>query len=314
VHTEIGLQGLGRLGQDLQRPECVLATRRGDIYVSDRRGGVTHLAPDGTQRLIGGSALVPNGIALLRDGSFALANLSDEGGVWRLSRDGRVAPDITEIAGRRLGSVNFVRTDRSDRLWICVSTQAPGDQYTTHVEDGFIALRDASGLRVLATGLGWTNECWPDEARGHLYVNETFGRRLTRFDMAADGTLTNRTTLARFGHGDFPDGLALDEAGGVWVVSVASNRVWHVAPDGTKRIVIEDSAPERLDLLETALAGRSLTRAMMHGTRGGMLRNTSSIAFAGADRRAALLGSLGGTQLATFRAEIAGMPPPHWDW
>ena len=99
--TEIGLDGIGFVGQGLARPECVLATRRGDLFVSDKRGGVMHIAPDGTQRLIGGGSLVPNGIALLRDGSFAIANLSDDGGVWRLHRDGRIEPDRRAQARQR---------------------------------------------------------------------------------------------------------------------------------------------------------------------------------------------------------------------
>ncbi len=313
--TEIGLDRLSFTAEALQRPECVLATRRGDLYLSDRRGGVMHLAPDGAQRLIGGSTLIPNGIALLRDGSFAIANLSDEGGVWRLHRDGRTAPEVLEIAGRRLGSVNFVRTDSRDRLWICISTIRKGDdQFRTDIADGFIALRDETGIRVLATDLCWTNECWPDEANGVLYVNETYGRRLTRFDMAEDGTLSNRTTIASFGPGDYPDGLALDEAGGIWVVSVASNRLFHIAPDSKPRVVIEDSDPDRLAVLEAALQARRLTRPMMHDTRGRILSNISSIAFAGAERRVAHLGSLGGDRLATLDMAVPGAKPVHWDW
>lgn len=258
--TETGLDGIGFVGHDLARPECVLATRRGDLYVSDRRGGVMHIAADGGQRLIGGGSLVPNGIALLRDGSFAIANLSDDGGVWRLHPDGRIVPEVTEIAGRRLGSVNFVRTDSLGWLWICISTVRKGDdQYRTDVADGFIALKDQQGIRVVATDLVWTNECWPDEGRGHLYVNETFGRRLTRFDLAADGSLSNRTTIVTFVAGDYPDGLALDEAGGAWVVSVGSNRLIRIAPDGGREVVIEDGDPDHLQLLEAALQGRTLT-------------------------------------------------------
>lgn len=313
--TEIGLDGITFTAQDLVRPECVLATRRGDLHVSDKRGGVTHIAADGTQRLIGGSGLVPNGIALLRDGTFAIANLSDDGGVWRLHGDGRITPMVTEIAGRPLGSVNFVRTDTQGRLWICVSTIRKGeDQYRTDIADGFIALRDAQGIRVVATELCWTNECWPDEARGQLYVNETFGRRLTRFDMAPDGTLTCRTTIATFGPGDYPDGLALDEAGGLWVASVCSNRLIRITPDGRAEIVIEDSDPAHLAALETALFEKRLTRPMIHEARSRVLRNISSIAFAGPDRRTAHLGSLAGDRLATFRAPVAGVPPVHWDW
>jgi sugar lactone lactonase YvrE len=313
--TEIGLDSIGFIGEGLMRPECVLATRRGDLYTSDRRGGVMHIAADGAQQLIGGSSLVPNGIALLRDGSFAVANLSDDGGVWRLHRDGRVLPEVTEIAGRPLGSVNFVRTDSKGRLWICVSTVRKGDdQYRTDIADGFIALKDETGVRVVATDLVWTNECWPDEARGHLHVNETFGRRLTRFDLAADGNLSNRTTIATFQHGDYPDGLGLDEAGGLWVVSVGSNRLIRIGPDGAREVVVEDSDPAHIDSLETALHARRLTRPMIHEAHSRILRNISSIAFGGADRRTAHLGCLAGDRLATFGVPIAGLPPAHWDW
>ena len=313
--TQTGLDGIGFAGHGLNRPECVLATRRGDLYVSDKRGGVTRIAPDGTQDLIGGSSLVPNGIALLRDGSFAIANLSDDGGVWRLHPDGRIAPEVTEIAGRRLGSVNFVRTDSLGRLWICVSTVRKGDdQYRTDIADGFVALKDEQGVRVVATGLVWTNECWPDETRGHLYVNETFGRRLTRFDMAPDGNLSNRTTIASFGHGDYPDGLALDEAGGIWVVSVGSNRLIRIAADGTRQVVIEDSDAAHLDALDAALHARKLTRPMIHEARSSILRNISSMAFGGPDRRTAYLGCLAGEKLASFRTPVAGVAPVHWEW
>ena len=43
---------LGTIGNGLVRPECVLATRGGDIYCADWRGGVAHVRPDGTQALV----------------------------------------------------------------------------------------------------------------------------------------------------------------------------------------------------------------------------------------------------------------------
>ena len=55
---------LSFVGHDLERPECVLACASGRLFVSDGRGGVTTIAPDGTQHMIGQSSLVPNGIAL----------------------------------------------------------------------------------------------------------------------------------------------------------------------------------------------------------------------------------------------------------
>ena len=38
------------MGGELNRPECVLCTATGDLWVADWRGGVTRIAPDGTSR------------------------------------------------------------------------------------------------------------------------------------------------------------------------------------------------------------------------------------------------------------------------
>ena len=79
-------------------------------------------------------------------------------------------------------------------------------------------------------------------------------------------------------------------------------------------MLIEDSDPAHLDALEIALHAKQLTRPAIHEARSRLLRNTSSIAFAGEDRRTAHMGSLAGDQLATFRAPHAGVPPVHWEW
>ena len=41
------------IGQDLQRPECILAEPDGTLWAADARGGVTRLRQDGTQTFIG---------------------------------------------------------------------------------------------------------------------------------------------------------------------------------------------------------------------------------------------------------------------
>ena len=227
-------------GHGLSRPECVLATASGDLYTADWRGGVAILAADGSQTLIGGSLpdgrpLRPNGIALERDGAFLLADLGDtEGGVFRLRRDGTVTPVVVDVDGMRLPPTNFVLVDAQLRLWITVSTRrvprALG--YRRDVADGFVVLVDERGARIVADGLGYTNEVAIDPDGGYLYVNETFARRTSRFAIRADGALGPRETFTEYGEGTFPDGLAFDEEGFLWVVSIVSNRVLRVAPDG----------------------------------------------------------------------------------
>jgi hypothetical protein len=53
-------------------------------------------------------------------------------------------------------------------------------------------------------------------------------------------------------------------------------------------------------------------RPHLDGAPSRSLRNISSIAFAGADRRTAVLGCLLGERLATLRLPVAGVAPTHW--
>jgi len=317
IPTGEGRRGLAELtlvGHDFARPECVLATRRGELFASDRRGGVRWLDEKGISRLIGGSDIVPNGIAMTQERSFIAANLAGPG-VWKISRDGRVEPHIETVDGVTLPGVNFVCLDDQGRLWITVSTLNPeAGQYSRDSRDGFIALSDRKGIRIVADGLCWTNECRVSPDGAHLYVNETFARRLTRFRIAADGALTDRATVTEFGVGVYPDGLALDQAGNVWIVSIVSNRVIRVAPDGRQTIVIRDEDPAQVAELEELHRQNKLTRPALGRCRGSILSNISSIAFGGPDLRTAFLGSLGGDSIASFRVSVPGVSPPHWAW
>lgn len=305
---------IGFYGSGLQRAECVLATASGRLYTSDKRGGVMVIDPDGSQRLLGTSAMVPNGIALQRDGSFLIANLGPDGGVWHMDRQGHARPWLTEIDGSKLPGVNFVMTDAQERTWICVSATDTGERYPVDSATGYVILSDKSGTRVVADGLHYTNELRVSADGQSMYANETFGRRLSRLRIGPGGVLKDRATVAEFDAGDFPDGMAQDVEGGVWVVCVGSNRVYRVTVDGKRHTMIDDSRPEDVKRLEKALVARELTRPMLSAASGKRLKNVTSLAFGGPDLRTAYMGSLAGDALATFRSPVAGLPLAHWNW
>ena len=318
--TAVPLDDLRYVGAGLVRPECVLATAAGDLFTADWRGGVAHLRTDGSQLLYVGTghdapALKPNGIALLRDGSFLLAHLGDEtGGVFRLQRDGRVTPWLMQADGVDLPPTNFVVEDHAGRFWVTVSTrrQPRALGYRRSCNDGFIVRVDARGAAIVADGLGYTNEVAVHPSGRWLYVNETFARRLSRFALRADGTLGAKEVVTTFGAGTFPDGLAFDEDGHAWVVSIVSNRLIRVAPDGAPTTWLEEADADHLAWVEQAYESETMGRPHLDGTPGRSLRNISSIAFAGNDRRTAVLGCLLGDRLATLRLPAAGVAPTHW--
>src|SRR5262245_53698376 len=141
---------LTTVGRALHRPECVIGTRDGGVFVSDWRGGVTRVAPDGAQESWLASPdqmeLRPNGIALEPDGSFLIAHLGDTGGVWRLARTGHLVPVLLEADGVELPPTNFVAR-QDQQLWISVSTRRRPryDAWRHNVADGFVVLMDARG-------------------------------------------------------------------------------------------------------------------------------------------------------------------------
>ncbi|HEX6944736.1 MAG TPA: SMP-30/gluconolactonase/LRE family protein [Casimicrobiaceae bacterium] len=321
--VEAGLVPLERLrftGSDLRRPECVLCAASGDVYAADWRGGVTRIAPDGTQQTVAGAhpaggPLQPNGIALASDGTFLVAHLgATSGGVFRLGPGGTVTPVLTEIDGKPMPPTNYVIEDAAGRLWITVSTwlspRALG--YRPDVADGFVVLVDRRGARIVADGLGYTNELALDPSGRWLWVNETFGRRLSRFAVRDDGSLGPRQTVTTFGKGFFPDGLAFDAEGHAWVVSIVSNSIVRVAPDGTQTPILEDADPAHVDWVEAAFLSGTMGRPHLDKAAGRVLRNISSIAFGGPSLRTAYLGCLLDERLPTFDVPIAGSPPTHW--
>ncbi len=308
------------VGRDLVRPECVLTTRSGDLFASDGRGGVSIIRSDGTQELLlpddAPDGFLPNGIALMPNRDVLIANLGAAGGVWRLRPDGALSLEIAEADGLTLPPINFVGLDGQGRLWITVSTRVIPRQDAFHKghADGFIVVHDNAGTRIVAEGLGFTNEAIVDPSGDWLYVNETIAQRTSRFRIRPDASLGPRETVAEYGPATFPDGFAHDSEGGVWIVSVGSNRVIRVSRSGETHLVLEDCEPAAMDALQAAFDQGRFDRDMIDIANQRPLANLSSIAFGGPDLKTVYMGCLGGERIATFRSPIAGAVPVHWNF
>ncbi|MGB6117138.1 MAG: SMP-30/gluconolactonase/LRE family protein [Mesorhizobium sp.] len=314
-----GRADLTYIGSGLVRPECVLAVASGELFVANGNGGVSTIWPDGrVDTLIARDApsdFKPNGIALLADRSFAIANLGEDGGVWNLRRDGVLSPMLQRVDGWDLPPTNFVGLDNLGRLWVTVSTRRnPRNQSLSKdvAPDGCVILIDEGGARIVADDIAYTNEAKVDPSGAFLYINETVGRRLFRHALRPDGELGARETVAEFGHGTFPDGMDFDNAGGIWITSVVSNRLIRVdTVSGDTTLVFEDVEAEHLAEAEDIF--RSGRPARLDPGKG-RLGNIASLAFGGPDMRTIYLGTLGEETLPVLRSQWTGAQPPHWNF
>ena len=97
---------------------------------------------------------------------------------------------------------------------------------------GIIALVTPDGTaRQVADGIAFPNgmAVTPDNAT--LIVAESYANKLTAFDIAADGSLSNRRVWADLGEG-VPDGICIDAENSVWYADVPNKRCVRVREGG----------------------------------------------------------------------------------
>lgn len=93
-----------------------------------------------------------------------------------------------------------------------------------------VALPDGN-VKVVAEDLAFPNGMVLLKAERQLVVAETWGCRLTVFDIASDGMLSSPKVLADLGE-RHPDGICLDQQDGVWVSLTNADMFIRVAPGG----------------------------------------------------------------------------------
>lgn len=320
------------VGTDLRRPECILAERDGTLWTADARGGVMRIDPGGRQTLVAqssdghfdlqgdmkGSLLegtLPNGLAFAANGDILVSNFGTDR-LEIMTREGKTHILRDTIDGLPMGKVNFVLRDSKDRVWITVSTRInPWSQAVcSTIADGYVALLDDKGLRVVADGFAFTNEIRLDAAEEYLYVAETAARRVSRLPVRPDGSLGPREVYgpASLGSGAI-DGIAFDSYGNLWCTMIFADRLIAITPEGEALTLLDDGNPEATARFEAEYAaGRPVSFETMLACGGTVAPWMASITFGGADLSTVYLGSLRGSALASFRSPVAGLPMVHW--
>jgi sugar lactone lactonase YvrE len=320
------------VGEGLERPECILAEPDGTLWSADGRGGVMRIAPDGSQQLVLQSTVsrndkasfedryvntvgsLPNGLAFDAQGNFLIANFGTDA-LELTGRDGRTRTLLDNIDGRPIGKANFVTRDGKGRLWLTVTTRMI--PWTRHVEtnshDGYIAVIDERGARIVADGLCGTNELRFDPAEEFLYVAETTRRRISRFPVLAGGALGPRETYGPENIGGFCDGIAFDAFGNLWSTLIMADRLVAVTPDGRLLTLLDDGDAEATAALDAAWREERVTPQIMAPATGTIAPWMASLTFGGPDLRTVYLGSLRGSRIPYFRSPVAGLPLIHWN-
>lgn len=170
----------------------------------------------------------PSGLGWLPDGRMLVVSMNDRR-LLRHETDGR----LVEVANlSRLASFhcNDMIVDREGRAYV-------GNfgfdlvHRATPTPANLILVTPDGRTQVAAKDLSFPNGMVITPGGETLIVAETFAARLTAFDIAPDGSLSNRRIWASLS-GAVPDGICLDSGGGIWVASPISAEVLRVLEGG----------------------------------------------------------------------------------
>ena len=136
----------------------------------------------------------------------------------------------------------------SDKPWNDMVVDGRGNVYIGNIgfdfpagefRPGLVALVSPDGsAREVADGTAFANGVVVTPDNSTLIVAETYAHRLTAFEIAADGSLSNRRVWADL-PGSFPDGITLDAEGAIWYADVPGRRCARVAEGGRVLQAIE---------------------------------------------------------------------------
>jgi sugar lactone lactonase YvrE len=155
----------------------------------------------------------PSGLGWTPDGALLVVSMLDRRLLRVENGTTRVHADLSAVA---TASCNDMVVDSRGRAYVgnfgydrhkgepprttCLARVDPDGRVTRAAEDLFFP----NGTVITPDGRT-------------MIVGETQGHRLTAFDVAADGTLSNRRVWAQLDAAVFPDGICLDAEGGIWV-------------------------------------------------------------------------------------------------
>jgi sugar lactone lactonase YvrE len=168
----------------------------------------------------------PMCIDFLPDGRLLIVSASD-GLLLRREPDGSV---VTHAELRGL----------ADHPWNDIVVDGRGNAYVNNIgfdfpggeaAPGIVALVTPDGsARQVADGVAFPNGMVVTPDNSTLIVAESYGNKLTAFDIGADGSLSNGRLWADLD--GYPDGICLDVDGAIWYGDVPNKRCVRVREGG----------------------------------------------------------------------------------
>lgn len=204
----------------------------GLLWFSDMLGEAVHTVTlEGSVTTLRLPGHAPSGLGFRPDGTLLIVSAEHR---VILSYDGDTVTEIADLSQTVPANLGDLVVDGHGRAY--VGSQAR--------QGGMIVRLDPDDTAtVVADDLDFPNGMVITPDGGTLIVAESTARRLTAYDVGADGGLSGRRVFAEGLDGP-PDGIALDAQGAVWTSLTLAHQFQRVLPGGVvaDRVDIGDRA------------------------------------------------------------------------
>jgi sugar lactone lactonase YvrE len=180
----------------------------------------------------------PSGLGVMSDGRWLLVTSLDRRLNWMEDGALREACDLSELA---LGLTSDMVVDGRGRAYVSDTgfNHGAGEE---HRLGQVLLFTEEGGPRVVAEDTNYANGVAVSPDGSRLFLAESFGERISAFDIEPDGSLTNRRVFADLG--TLTDGICLDADGGMWVALPTSSEFVHLDAEGRPGTRL--ATPERM--------------------------------------------------------------------
>jgi sugar lactone lactonase YvrE len=202
--------------------------RDGRLWFSDWGAGrVYSVAADGTPTVEAEVNSFPMCIDFLPDGRLLIVS-SASNQLLRREPDGRLVlhADLAPVSTKPWNDV--VVDGRGNAYVNSIGFEFPGEEFAP----GIVVLVTHDGkVTPVADGLAFPNGMAVTSDGSTLIVAESYAEQLTAYDIADDGTLSDRRVWATT-PGEHPDGICLDATGALWYADVGNQHCVRVREGG----------------------------------------------------------------------------------
>lgn len=227
------------------------------LWFSDMHTGkVYSIDPDGQDvRVVTELAGQPSGLGWASDGDLLISSMLDNR-VVRVDSTGRQSTWADLSTMTDLPTNEMVVTDDGHAYL----TGFGFDLYNDAPKSGgpVFHISPRGEIDVAADGFIFPNGSVILPGTRTLVIAETWGEKLTAFDIEPDGSLINRRTWAELWPGATADGTCVDLEEGIWVSSILEHKFVRVVEGGTVTDTIDVGNEFAVDCVLGGPDGRTL--------------------------------------------------------